>query len=160
MKEFYDWEDIITADDEEFVTLLPGKYTGEIAAIERKTWDGAGQMNGCRYADITVRIQTDGGVALVHDKLFLARATEFRVANFLSAFGLKTKGEPVKPSAIFKALKQTCMVTIKCEGGKEDDYRTLDLDTVKAYMAQGKDVYNKVKRYEAIHQIDTDEFGF
>ena len=157
--EFFEWGDTVTKDANEFVTLMPGKYTGKITKIEKKRWEGTGKMNGCPYAEVTVEA-TDGEVTgYVKDNLFLARSLEWKIGQFLHAFGLKEKDEPVKADRIMKALNKTCTVTVECQAGKEENYKTLSSEDAKYSLDKGYNVYNKIKAYESLESDDS-EFGF
>lgn len=162
--DFFEWSDTVTQDASEFVTLMPGKYTGKITKIEKKRWEGTGKMNGCPYAEITVEA-TDGEVTgYVKDNLFLARSLEWKIGQFLHAFGLKKKDEPVKADRIMKALNKSCTVTVECQGDKSTGYITLDAKVAKEMLDEGRPVYNKIKNYESIDESEIEnndsEFGF
>lgn len=168
MNDFFNWNDEVTQDAEEFITLLPGKFTAEVTKIEKMRQEG-GAMNGCAYALITVSVNPDNGVvATVQDRLYLSRKMEWKISQFLTACGLKKKGEPIKVSQIDKALHKTVTITVECKYGKDYDYAAIDsTEEAKAAIESGETVYNEIKKYEKPidddeydDTISDDEFGF
>lgn len=166
MSDFFNWNDNVTADSSEFITLMPGKYFGKVSKIDKKHWEGNGKMNGCPYAEVTIEAKdADGRAAYIKDNLFLARSVEWKIGQFLHAFGLKKKGEPVRVDAIMKPLGKTCVVTVECQGDKSTNYMALEAKTAQQFLDEGRTVFNKIKAYEpddaSTSSASSDnEFGF
>ena len=166
MSDFFNWNDNVTADSSEFITLMPGKYFGKVSKIDKKRWEGNGKMNGCPYAEVTIEAKdADGRAAYIKDNLFLARSVEWKIGQFLHAFGLKKKDEPVRVDAIMKALGKTCVVTVECQGDKSTNYMTLEAKTAQQFLDEGRTVFNKIKAYESDEAPTSsassdNEFGF
>lgn len=162
MSEFFDWEDEITSDGDEFVTLSPGTYPMVINSIEKCRDEGVGKMNGFPYAEVTMSVGTDKK-ATIKDRLYLAKNMEWKIGQFLSAMGLKVKGEPISVSRIMDASGMSGMVVVECQAGKDDGYRTLNEAEAKQWINEERTVYNKIKRYVKAPEGDgfnSDEFGF
>lgn len=165
MSDYFNWNEDITVDENEFVVLYPGKYAGEVSKIEKMRQEG-GAMNGCAYALVTVTVPLEGATAILTDRLYLSRKMEWKISQFLKACGLKKKGEPIKVSRIDKALHKPITVTVGCKYGKDRDYAAIDsVEEAKAAIESGEIVYNEIKKYDmpANEEEDTisdDEFGF
>lgn len=165
MSDYFNWNDDITQDENEFIVLYPGKFTGEVTKIEKMRQEG-GTMNGCAYALVTVTVPQEGATAILTDRLYLSRKMEWKISQFLKACGLKKKGEPIKVSQIDKALHKQVVVTVGCKYGKDRDYAPIETwDEAAGAIADGEVVYNEIKKYEmpAEEENDTisdDEFGF
>ncbi|WP_289965333.1 DUF669 domain-containing protein [Faecalibaculum rodentium] len=164
--DFFNWGDSVTADAQEFVTLMPGKYTGKVTKIEKQRCESNGKMNGCPLAKITLEVEYDGGKAYVSDNIFLARNLEWKIAQFLHAFGLKEKGEPVRADRILDSMGKSCTITVFCQSGKDENYKTYTPEEVEYNLKHGIDVFCKIKSYEPLSETvnasasDDSEFGF
>lgn len=163
--EFFNWGDTVTADPKEYITLMPGKYTGKVTKVEKQRCESNGKMNGCPLAKITLEVEHEGSKAYVSDNLFLARSREWRIAQFLHAFGLKEKGEPVKVEKILDSMGRFCTITVFCQSGKDENYRTYTPEEAEYNVEHGIDVYNKIKSFEPLSETvsetsDDSEFGF
>lgn len=163
-EDFFNWNDEVEDDGDGWTTLLPGTYEGTITKIEKKRWEGAGKMNGCPYAEVSIKVAVEGGKdAIVTDNLYLSRSMEWKIGMFLSALGLKKKGDPIKASAIDKALHKLVKVVVTCKLDKDHDYLELsDAEQVQSYIDSGVDVYNNVKKYAPSEsaEVSDDAFGF
>lgn len=174
MSDFFGWGDEVTSDGDIYVTLMPGKYVGEITSAKKGMWESKGKMNGCKYVDVSVTIKTDDGQTTVSDNIFLSRSVEWKIGQFLRACGLKAKGEPIKPEKASQSVHKKVLVTIGCQLGKDHDYQDLtDPNEIQSYLNSGVDVYNRIKKYEVYEpspastdnfsvseEISDDEFGF
>lgn len=146
--EFFGWDDEITSNGSEFTTLLPGTYEGEITKVTKGRWDKAGNMYGCPYAEVTVSVLTpEGNTALVKDNLFLSRKTEFKIAAFLMALGLKKKDESIKASRIDKAQGKNVKIIVTCQYKVGTKYQDLDSEQAANALKEGVNVYNSIKQY-------------
>lgn len=172
MSDFFEWNDDITNEGSSFTIFPPGKYTATVTKVEKSRWSSAGQLNGCPYAAITLEVEGNGLKGIVTDNLFLYRKMEFKIANFLKAFGLKAKGEPVKASKIGDALHKKCIVTLECTMDKDHGYKKVSGDQLQSMIDSGENIYNNVKAYEPyegsildsigieVDEFNSDEFGF
>lgn len=154
MSDFFNWGDEITNDGDAFVTLMPGVYPATVTGIEKKRWDKQGKMNGCPYAVISMKVgYPDDSQATITDNLFLSRSVEWKIGQFLLACGLKNKGEPIKAERIPSAKGKEIAVTVKCQGGKDDEYKTIKDEEVASWMAKGKTIYNTITKYADISEL-------
>ena len=166
MSDFFGWGDSVESDAREFITLAPGKYIATVTDVKKITWDKAGKMNGCKVAEVHVEVKTDDDkLATMTDNLFLARSLEWKIGQYLAAFGLKKKGEPVRVEKIDKTIKQKVKITVGAKYDKNHEYAeiTNEQDFIAAINA-GDQVYNFVKAYEPLETAKSepkdDEFGF
>lgn len=88
-----DWDDAVENDGQEFVLLPEGDYNYTVTAFERGRYPGGAKLPACPKASLTLRVNTDKGIALVHTDLFLCRSVEWRISAFFRSIGLKKHGE-------------------------------------------------------------------
>lgn len=91
-----EWDDVITEDVKEFILLEPGEYDFVVTDFAREWYDGSNNLPPCNKAVVTVKIETDEGVAYVKSNLFLTKKTEGLLAQFFASIGMKKKGEPLR----------------------------------------------------------------
>ncbi len=160
--DFFNWDDEITSNGSNFVTLMPGTYEGIVTGIEKGRWPHPGKMFNCSYAKISISVSDDGNgnSALVTDHLFLARKAEFRIAMFLMALGLKKKDENIRADRIEKALNQNVKIVVACQRENEKNY--LSAEEATHALENGETVYNRIKRYEPSDKqpVGNDDFNF
>lgn len=90
------WDDEISKESEDFIVLPAGDYNFSISSFERARHPGSEKLPPCNKAVVTVRIETDQGVASIRHNLFLHTKTEGMISNFFEGIGLKKKGEPIR----------------------------------------------------------------
>lgn len=94
------WEDEITSDGLQFVTLTPGDYKFTVTNFERGRHtpnpNNPGKLPACNKAILTIQIETEQGIAQLTHNLFLHTTTEGMLSAFFGAIGQKKHGEPLK----------------------------------------------------------------
>ncbi|WP_307975914.1 hypothetical protein [uncultured Streptococcus sp.] len=94
------WEDEITKDSGEFVSLTPGDYQFTVVNFERARHtpnpQNPGKLPACNKAIITIQIDTAEGTATLKHNLFLHTSTEGMLSAFFGAIGQKKHGEPLR----------------------------------------------------------------
>ena len=118
-----DWDDEIEDDGSSgsFVTLEEGDYDFEVTKFERAhyTPKPGAKTPACNQANITLKIEADGGNAYIVDKFPMASTMEWKMSAFFRSIGLKKHGEKIKmrcTEAI--GLKGRAHIT-KDEGSKQ-----------------------------------------
>ena len=90
---FLDWDDSIENDGQEFVILPEGDYNFTVTDFERGRFPGSVKIPACNKASLTLRVDTDDGVAFVKTDLLLYRSLEWKISSFFRAIGQKKHGE-------------------------------------------------------------------
>ena len=118
-----DWDDEIEDDGSSgsFVTLEEGDFDFEVTKFERahSTPKPGAKTPACNQANITLKIEADGGNAYIVDKFPMASTMEWKMSAFFRSIGLKKHGEKIKmrwTEAI--GLKGRAHIT-KDEGSKQ-----------------------------------------
>lgn len=139
------WEDELTVDQEELVTLRPGEYIFTIIGFERKRYEpkpgSTGKLPSCNMAEITIEINDpEQGRGIARNNLYLHSSTQGLLSAFFASIGMKKKGEPAKMNWA-QVLGKQGVVKIKnreYNGNKYNDVdRFLPLD---ASYYQGKEL--------------------
>ena len=91
-----DWNDTISNDSQEFVTLPEGDYTFTVASFERAHFPGSAKIPPCNKATLTLNIDNDQGIATARIDLILFRTLEWKISSFFASIGQKKQGETVK----------------------------------------------------------------
>ena len=91
-----DWNDSISSDAKEFVTLPEGDYTFTVTGFERAHFPGSAKLPPCNKASLTLDIDNDLGIATARIDLILARSLEWKISSFFSSIGQKKQGETLK----------------------------------------------------------------
>ncbi len=90
------WDDEISNDSPEYVTLPAGDYDFEITGFERGRFDGSEKLPPCNKAVVSVKIANDTGVCIVNHQLFMHTKTEGLLCAFFTAIGQRQHGEKLK----------------------------------------------------------------
>ena len=95
------WDDELTVDQEELVTLRPGEYIFTIIGFERKRYEpkpgSTGKLPACNMAEITIEINDpEQGRGIARNNLYLHSSTQGLLSAFFASIGMKKKGEPLK----------------------------------------------------------------
>lgn len=90
------WDDTITNDGQDYITLPEGDYAFTVESFERGRHNGSEKLPPCNKAVIKLRIDTPEGPAFINHQLFLHTKTEGLLSAFFSSLGLKKKGEPLR----------------------------------------------------------------
>lgn len=94
--ELLGWDDEITNDGPEFITLTPGEYEFTVTNFERGRFDGSDKLPPCNMAILTLTITVPEGDVNINHRLFLHKKTEGFLSGFFTSIGQKKKGEPFK----------------------------------------------------------------
>ena len=90
-----DWNDTISSDAKEFVTLPEGDYYFTVTGFERARFPGSAKLPACNKASLSLDIDNDRGIATARVDLILYRTLEWKIASFFSSIGQKKQGETV-----------------------------------------------------------------
>ncbi len=90
-----DWDDTIEKDGKEFLILPEGDYTFTVTGFERGRFPGSAKIPPCNKASLTIRIDSDEGIAHARVDLILYRTLEWKIASFFRCIGQKKHGEKV-----------------------------------------------------------------
>lgn len=151
MSDFFTWDDEVTSDGAQFIALRPGKYVGKVTAIDKKIWSGGGKMTNCPMAEVKIEVDTNLGKTFVTDRIFLSKSMEWKIGQFLYAFGLKKKGEAVKASSIINALGKQCEITVGAKHGKEFQFQPIESDEdFNKAEENGWPIFNEIKKYSPL----------
>lgn len=88
-----DWNDEISNEGQEFVTLEEGDYLFRVIKFERGRYLGSAKIPPCNKAIITVEVPTEKGVAIAKVDLILYRTLEWKLCAFFRCIGQKKHGE-------------------------------------------------------------------
>jgi hypothetical protein len=95
----FGFDDVITQDTQEFITLKPGEYEFEVREIEKTRYNGSSKPDGlppCNQVKVFLDVFTPEGKASVIDNIYLHSRVEWRISSFFAAIGMKKKGEPLR----------------------------------------------------------------
>ena len=100
----------------EFVLLPEGKYDFEVTGFERQRYTpGANsRMPACPMALLKLRVSSELGTATVEERLYLHSSAEWKLCQFFTAIGQRSRGERLVPNwrAVLGA-KGRCEVTVR-----------------------------------------------
>ncbi len=88
-----DFEDAIESDGLEFIVLEEGDYPFTVTECERGHFSGGTVIPPCNKVTVTLRVETDSGVAVIRTDFLLHRKLEWRLSAFFRSIGLKKQGE-------------------------------------------------------------------
>lgn len=88
-----DWNDAIENDGQNFITLEEGDYNFTVTNFERGRHAGSEKIPPCNKAILTLRVDTDKGVAIIHTDLILYKSMEWKISAFFRCIGQKKQGE-------------------------------------------------------------------
>lgn len=88
------WEDTITKDSQEFVTLAPGDYSFTIDHFDRGRSGSDGKYPNCNMATVYFNIEAeDAGTQQIRENYLLHSKFEWKLSQLFAGVGLKKKGE-------------------------------------------------------------------
>ncbi len=90
-----DWNDTISSDAKEFVTLPEGDYMFTVTGFERAHFPGSAKIPACNKATLMLDIDNDKGIASARVDLILFRTLEWKISSFFASIGQKRQGETV-----------------------------------------------------------------
>lgn len=94
-----EFDGTIEQDAQEFVTLAPGEYDFVVTDVEKGRYEGSKNQGGlppCNMVKVRLEIQSNQGVAVVYDNIYLHTRVEWRISSFFACIGQKKKGEPLR----------------------------------------------------------------
>lgn len=92
-KEYFDWDDAIESDGQEFIILPEGDYVFTVTGMERGWFDGSAKMSACNMAKLTLEVRTSDGAAQVKTNLMLHKSMEWKLSSFFRSIGQKEHGQ-------------------------------------------------------------------
>ena len=92
-----------------FITLPEGEYEFTVTKCERGYFPGSKKMAACEKFSIELRVETDDGVAVIKDTLFLLNQWTNRIYFYLVTTGIKRVGEQLilEPEDFLKTIGRT-----------------------------------------------------
>lgn len=91
-----DWDDEVSIDQPDIVTLPAGDYEFEVLKVEKERYNGGEKVPPCNRAAVQMKIEGPEGVSIFRESFLLYRPQEGFIANFFRALGLRKKGEPLR----------------------------------------------------------------
>lgn len=91
------WDDTISVDGEQFITLEEGDYDFTVTGFERGRFPGSAKIPACNKAVLTLTVNTAEGTANVKYDLILWSSLEWKISAFFRAIGQKKNGEAFVP---------------------------------------------------------------
>lgn len=91
------WDDAISVDGEQFITLEEGDYDFTVTGFERGRFPGSAKIPACNKATLNLTVSTPEGTANVKYDLILWSSLEWRISAFFRAIGQKKSGETFVP---------------------------------------------------------------
>lgn len=130
-----DWNDEITNDGAEFISLQPGDYQFTVTNIERARHTpnphNPGKLPACNKAIVSVKIETaEGSITLKHN-LFLHSTTEGMLSAFFGAIGQKKHGQPLKMNWNVIGATGVCRINKRKGTGQ---YADNEYDNIKSMI--------------------------
>lgn len=86
------WDDILTVDPTDHITLPEGDYTFTVESYERARHNGSEKLPPCNKVILKLRIDTPDGPAYINHQLFMHTKTAGLLSAFFLSVGLKKKG--------------------------------------------------------------------
>ncbi len=87
------WEDEISNDGPEFITLPDGDYDFTVIDVERDRYPGGDKLPACNRAIVHLRVESSEGIAVIRHQLFLHTRTEGLLCAFFKGIGQRQTGE-------------------------------------------------------------------
>lgn len=96
-KEYFDWDDTIENDGQEFILLPEGDYVFRVMDVERGWQNSTAKIpKGCNKAVLTLEVETPKGPARITTNMLLLGSMEWKLSAFFRSVGLKKHGEKLK----------------------------------------------------------------
>lgn len=139
------WDDEITQDGAQFVSLTPGFYQFTVTNFERgrhtPNTTNPGKLPACNKAIITIEIETEEGIAQLKHNLFLHTSTEGMLSAFFGAIGQKKHGEPLRMNWNIIGAKGVCQINKRKGTG---EYADREFDNIKSMVYADEVDWSKV----------------
>ncbi|MCB5077954.1 hypothetical protein [Streptococcus phage phiKSM96] len=130
-----DWNDEITNDGAEFISLQPGDYQFTVTNIERARHTpnphNPGKLPACNKAIVSVKIETAEGSTTLKHNLFLHSTTEGMLSAFFGAIGQKKHGQPFKMNWNVIGATGVCRINKRKGTGQYADH---EYDNIKSMI--------------------------
>lgn len=130
-----DWNDEITNDGAEFISLQPGDYQFTVTNIERARHTpnphNPGKLPACNKAIVSVKIETAEGSTTLKHNLFLHSTTEGMLSAFFGAIGQKKHGQPLKMNWNVIGATGVCRINKRKGTGQYADH---EYDNIKSMI--------------------------
>lgn len=130
-----DWNDEITNDGAEFISLQPGDYQFIVTNIERARHTpnphNPGKLPACNKAIVSVKIETAEGSTTLKHNLFLHSTTEGMLSAFFGAIGQKKHGQPLKMNWNVIGATGVCRINKRKGTGQYADH---EYDNIKSMI--------------------------
>ena len=118
------WDDTITNDGQDYITLPEGDYAFTVESFERGRHNGSEKLPPCNKAIIHLLIETPQGNAVIQHQLFLHSKTEGMLSAFFTAIGQKKKGEKITMNwNAVTGAKGRCRVYVDTWKGSDGEER-------------------------------------
>lgn len=131
----FDWNDEITNDGAEFISLQPGDYQFTVTNIERARHTpnphNPGKLPACNKAIVSVKIETAEGSTTLKHNLFLHSTTEGMLSAFFGAIGQKKHGQPLKMNWNVIGATGVCRINKRKGTGQYADH---EYDNIKSMI--------------------------
>ena len=88
-----DWNATLTKDEPDYFIPPEGDYLFQVIDFERNRHRGSPKLPPCNKMTVYMELQTPEGPCRVRTDLFLHISTEWKIAAFFRAIGLKKRGE-------------------------------------------------------------------
>lgn len=130
-----DWNDEITNDGSEFISLQPGDYQFTVTNIERARHTpnphNPGKLPACNKAIVSIKIETAEGSTTLKHNLFLHSTTEGMLSAFFGAIGQKKHGQPLKMNWNVIGATGVCRINKRKGTGQYADH---EYDNIKSMI--------------------------
>lgn len=130
-----DWNDEITNDGAEFISLQSGDYQFTVTNIERARHTpnphNPGKLPACNKAIVSVKIETAEGSTTLKHNLFLHSTTEGILSAFFGAIGQKKHGQPLKMNWNVIGATGVCRINKRKGTGQYADH---EYDNIKSMI--------------------------
>ena len=130
-----DWDDEISNDAPEYVTLPEGEYDFTVTGFERGRYQPGpnAKLPPCNMAQLTLEVQTPDGMSVpVRDRLFLHSSTEGFLCEFCTCIGQRRHGERVRMNwGAVPGAKGRARVGVR---SYQKDGETRTINEIKKYL--------------------------
>ena len=130
------WEDEISNDSPEYITLPEGEYDFTVTGFERGRYQPGpkSKLPPCNMATLTIEVQTPDGLCVpVRDRLYLHSSTEGFLSEFFTSIGQRRPGERVRMNwAAVVGARGRAKVGVR-NYQKDGDSRTIN--EIRRYLA-------------------------
>lgn len=94
------WDDPISVDGEQFITLEEGDYDFTVTGFERGRFPGSAKIPACNKATLNLTVNTPEGTANVKYDLILWSSLEWKISASSGPSARRKTGRPLCPGGI------------------------------------------------------------